>query len=48
VGLGADRDLGAAAADLVQVEELDLNFIRAIRRAKTIGETANRLACFVP
>ena len=28
VGLGADRDLGAAAADLVQVEGLDLNFIR--------------------
>jgi hypothetical protein len=27
VGLGADRDLGAAATNLVQVEELDLNFI---------------------
>ena len=40
--LGADRDLGAAAARLVQVEGLDLNFVEPI--SKGGGQASNRRA----
>jgi hypothetical protein len=50
VGLGADRDFGAAAADLVQVEEVDLNFIRAIPAFKEIylGDRMDGRICHWP